>query len=311
MSADIRHWLEARLQGEGPPLVIDGGMGTELEKNGVPMDELIGSARALLSHPQQVREVHENYIRAGAEAIITNTFSAARHMLEPAGIGDQTAKVNRRAVALALQARDRAATAPVAVVGSICEWVSAENARWNSAEALAVSVREQAELLAGAGVDLIALEMCQTLEHSCACIEAALEVGLPLWLGVCARSHAGRTRLSVFDHPEFDFERLVRRLADYPALAMNVMHTPIADVDAALAVVRRHWPGPVGVYPESGQFKMPNWEFVDIIEPDDLARLGSTWVDDGVRLLGGCCGLGPAHIGALRQAINPIVAAST
>ena len=305
MNQDIRQWLASRLQGDGAPLVIDGGMGTELERSGVPMDEIMWSARAMLSHPDRVRSVHEKYIRAGAEVILTNTFSSARHMLDPAGIGEQTVAVNRRAVELALQARDNVATAPVAVAGSICEWVSAENTRWCSTAALADSVREQAEILLRAGVDLIAFEMCQTLEHSCACIEAVLEFDAPLWLGVCAQSRAGQARLSVFDYPEFDFETLVTALARYPAMVMNVMHTPIHDVDAAVEVVRRVWDGPIGIYPESGRFEMPNWRFVDIIEADDLAELALGWVDDRVRLVGGCCGIGPGHIAALRSALNP------
>ena len=80
-------WVQRRLSGEGLPLLIDGGMGTELEKSGVPMDGKVWSARAMLSNPDKVRDVHERYIRAGAEAIITNTFSSARHMLEPGDLG--------------------------------------------------------------------------------------------------------------------------------------------------------------------------------------------------------------------------------
>ena len=303
MTDNIR-WLEARLNGEGAPVVIDGGMGTELEKSGVPMDPVAWSARALLSHPEQVRCLHESYIHAGAEVIITNTFASARHMLEPAGLGDQVGTVNRRAVELALEARDHAAVTPVAVAGSICEWVSADDPKWNRSSAIADSVREQAEVLTNSGVDLIAFEMCEISEHACAAIQAGLEFDLPLWLGLSARSFQGQAALSVFDDAERDFESLVGSLAGYPAMVMNIMHTPIRDIDEALELVRRYWSGPVGIYPESGYFKMPNWQFVDIIEPAKLVKLARCWVGDGVRLVGGCCGLGPEHIAALRAALN-------
>ena len=306
MSRESCQWLESRLQGEGAPLVIDGGMGTELERNGVPMDESVWSARAMISHPELVRAVHERFIRAGAEVILTNTFSAARHMLEPAGSGDQTVSVNQRAVELAMQARDEAASWPVAIAGSICEWVSAENSRWCRPRALADSVREQAEILASSGVDLIAFEMCQTLEHSCACIEAALEFDLPLWIGVSARTHPRQDRLAVFDYPEYDFAELVEAVSGYPVMILNVMHSPVNDVSAAIDVVKQYWEGPVGVYPESGVFEAPHWCFVDVVSPDALAELAIEWVDDRVRLVGGCCGLGPEHIAALRNALNPI-----
>ena len=89
----------------GKVLVIDGGMGTELQRRGVPMDEVAWSGTAVLSHPEVVRAVHEDYIRAGADVIITNTFGSTRQMLGGAGFGAQVEEVHRRAVALAKEAR--------------------------------------------------------------------------------------------------------------------------------------------------------------------------------------------------------------
>ncbi len=295
-------WLERRLNGAGAPLVIDGGMGTELQKSGAPMDGRVWSATSNLSHPHAVRGAHEAFIKAGAEVIITNTFSSARHMLEPAGYGDRVEEVNLDAVKLAHEARDNAGSGSLAIAGSICEWTTSDIQRWQTPAEVGESAREQAKLLARGGVDLIALEMCERLDFSVAVTEAALEAGLPLWIGLSAQSSEGRSSLSVFDFPELDFETLVEGLADYPVEIVNIMHTAIHDIEAALEIVRRHWDGPVGVYPESGMFTMPNWQFVDVIEPDALVTEARKWVDAGVRLVGGCCGLGPDHITALRQA---------
>ncbi len=85
---------------------------------------------------------------------------------------------------------------------------------------------------------------------------------------------------------------------------INVMHSPIEDTAAGISTVRGHWSGPIGVYPESGYFIMPNWQFVDVIEPADLVREAQAWVDQGVQLLGGCCGLGPKHVTALKEAFG-------
>ena len=282
-------------------MLLDGGIGTELEKSGVPMNDIMWSAQAMLSHPQNILDMHESYIRAGAEVILTNTFSSARHMLEPAGYGDAVEQINRQAVEIALQARNNLADGPVAIAGSICEWVSTDDDNWDRIDTVRDSLREQAEILMQAGVDLIAFEMCQAKELSCASIEAVLELGLPIWLGVSAQSKSDQSELSVFDYPHRDFESLVQGISGYPAMILNVMHTPIQDIDAAVEIVRRHWDGPVGVYPESGYFTMPNWNFVDVIEPNDLVPLTRGWVDNGVRLVGGCCGLGPAHISALHD----------
>ena len=303
MGDDIS-WLQDRIAGAGAAVVLDGGMGTELEKSGVPMDGKVWSGRAVLSHPDAVRQTHEDFINAGAEVIIANTFAAARHMLEPGGLGDHVKEINQNAVKLAQQARDRVAREPVAIAGSICEWAPTDDSKWHKPAAVGRSAGEQAGLLAEAGVDLIALEMCQQSEFSIAAIEAALETGLPIWIGVSAQTHRGSQSMSVFDYEELDFEQLVKELADYPAMMMNIMHTALPDVDKAIEIVRRYWSGAIGVYPESGYFTMPNWQFVDVIEPEELAKSALTWIDDGTRMVGGCCGLGPAHIAALRQAIG-------
>ena len=70
---------------DGELVIIDGGMGSQLQADGVPMDDVAWSARANLERPDVVQQVHEAYIRAGAEVIIANTFAAGRAALEPAG----------------------------------------------------------------------------------------------------------------------------------------------------------------------------------------------------------------------------------
>jgi homocysteine S-methyltransferase len=297
-------WLKDRLNGRGDPLVIDGGMGTQLEKVGVAMHGKVWSGEAVLSNPDAVQRVHEDFIRAGAEVIITNTFAAGRHQLEPGGLGEHVATINTNAVRLAQQARDAAAECPVAILGSICEWAFRNAEKWNTPEAVGKSVREQARLLHAAGVDALALEMCEWVESSIATIEAAMETGLPLWIGVSAQRHKGANEIATFDFAERSLDELVRALAKYPAMAMNIMHTPVPDVAEALGVIRQHWNGPVGVYPESGFFSMPNWHFVDVIAPQALAEAAQGWVRDGVRMVGGCCGLGPEHIAALCHALK-------
>jgi homocysteine S-methyltransferase len=100
--------LEQRLAG-GDVVILDGATGTELERRGVPMDGQAWSATANLTHPDVVRSVHEDYIRAGADVIITNTFATARSLLDAAGLGERVVEVNGRADGPGRGARDRAA----------------------------------------------------------------------------------------------------------------------------------------------------------------------------------------------------------
>ena len=68
------------------PILLDGATGTELESRGVPMNNVAWSGLAVATHPAVVRQVHLDYIRVGAEIIITNTFASGRHMLRVAGV---------------------------------------------------------------------------------------------------------------------------------------------------------------------------------------------------------------------------------
>lgn len=305
-------WIDDRLVGVGAPLIIDGGMGTELEKSGVPMNGVCWSGQAVLDAPDTVRKIHATFIGSGADVIITNTFASGRHVLAPAEMANRVRDINVNAVRLAQEAIADAATGPVAIAGSLCEWATSRgDGTRTQLNAIADAMQEQATLLAEAGVNLIAIEMAQDKELSPLAVDAAVTTGLPVWLGLSCKRGEGHTHLTAFDDPDSDFETIAKTVIYHAkqtgnVTLINIMHTPVPDVPEAIEIVKRHWDGPIGVYPESGFFTMPHWNFVDIISPDDLVAAARSWVDDhGVRLLGGCCGLSPDHIAALRRAFQP------
>jgi methionine synthase I (cobalamin-dependent) len=84
----------------GERIVIDGATGTEVDRRGVPKIENAWNGGGTLSHPEVVREIHQDYIRHGAEIVISNTFPTHRHCLRDAGVEDQFEAYNRRAVSL-------------------------------------------------------------------------------------------------------------------------------------------------------------------------------------------------------------------
>ena len=286
---------------KGGIVILDGGTGTELQLRGVPMDGFAWSAAALDTHPGTVRAVHEDYVRAGADVLITNTYSTAPHVLEGAGLGDRVSAMNRGAVALARAAVDAAAgDRPVAVAGAI----SSFRVSVTPVGRLEASYREQADLLAEAGVDLIALEMMSAPEYAGPAIRAAVATGLPVWIGFSCRLGAGG-EVEFFDGSPFvdGLTKDLALLADVPPddLAVTVMHTLTEDTAAALEIVRRHWPGPLGAYAHAGRWVDPEWEFVDQISPGDYLAAARGWVAMGARIIGGCCGIRPAHIRLLRE----------
>ncbi len=300
---------------DGELVIIDGGMGSQLQAEGVPMDDVAWSARANLEQPDVVRRVHEAYIGAGAEVIIANTFAASRAALEPAGLGSRVAEANRGAVAAALRAREAAATGPVAVAGSMSSFCpvamepgapgsplggpASEHPRFPDL----ADFREQAGLLADAGADLIALEMIGARGYGRAAWQAAAETGLPVWLGISPVRLDDGTLGTPPELGDGDtFEDLLGALVDPALAAVTVMHAnPEVTLDA-IEIIRGHFAGPIGVYAETGGWEPPNWVF-DGLTPGEYLHEAIAWAESGAKLIGGCCGTGPGHIRALADGL--------
>jgi S-methylmethionine-dependent homocysteine/selenocysteine methylase len=300
---------------DGELVIIDGGMGSQLQAEGVPMDDVAWSARANLDQPDVVQRVHEEYLRAGAEVIIANTFAASRAGLAPAGLGDRVAEANRSAMRAALRAREAAASRPVAVAGSMSSFCpvamdpgalgtplsgpAAEDPRFPGL----ADFREQAGLLAEAGADLIALEMIDGRGYGRAALRAAAETGLPVWLGISpARMDDGTlgTLPELGDGDSLD--DLLSALVDPALAAVTVMHADPELTADAIGIIRRHYAGPIGVYAETGGWQPPNWVF-DGLTADEYLQQAVTWADHGAQLIGGCCGTGPGHIRLLADGL--------
>ena len=303
--------LQDRLDA-GDVLILDGAIGTELQRRGAAMDGMAWCAVATKTSPDILRALHEDYIRAGADVITTNSFSAARHVLEPAGLGDQVIAINRSAVALARAARDAAAERPVWIAGSISCFIAGLD-RWKipTPEVAKASYREQADCLADAGVDLLLMEMMMDDKHSCYALEAALATGLPVWVGFsCRLADDGATVLMYSKRADdIRFDDLLPTVMAVGGSVAGVMHSKLADTGPALDVLLDHWSGPVMAYPESGEeFTMPMWNFGDAASPDDFAATMATWVAKGVQIIGGCCGFGPDHIRTIKDRLPARVA---
>ena len=137
--------------------MIDGATGTEVEKRGVPQLENAWNGGGALSHPDILREIHEDYIRAGAHIIISNTFATHRSALEDAGEAHNFEAYNRRGVELACEARERSGAEHVLVAGGLSHWTWIDNDP--PVEKLKDAAREQAAIMADAGAELLMLEI--------------------------------------------------------------------------------------------------------------------------------------------------------
>lgn len=290
----------------GQTIILDGGTGTDIQRRGVSMSGETWCADANLTHPRTVQAVHEDYISAGADIIIANTFATSALLFNNLKRDDDLLEIDRVAVKIAKDAV-AAKKMQVAVAGSISTMrpmVTGSDRNnlglsWPEAEARRLFQRK-ADSIAKTGVDLIMMELMRDCDYALWATEAAMTTGLPVWVGISAerRNDGG---LVGFGRPEFLFEDVVKTLAATKPAVISVMHTSANDTADAIDVVKQHWDGPIGTYPESGYFKSPDWIFVDVISPEDLVQHSRTWETQGASIFGGCCGIGPDHIAALAK----------
>jgi len=296
---------------DGGVVLLDGGTGTELEKRGADMNDDAWCGPANISHREMLEQVHLDYIHAGAEIITTNTYATTRLMLEPAGYGDRIEEIYRSACAAALQARERGEVelgrSGVLVAGSLSHMVPMSSSGAESAdpysgvgrEKFCAALHEAAGLLKDGGCDLILLEMMYHPQRFQCVLEAALATGLPVWAGFSARRGENGEVLSFFGEDNIPLEELTSLLPPKGIDAAGIMHSNVNITGPALDILRRSFKGPLYAYPDSGFFRIPNWQFEDIISPPELTAYAIDWIADGVSAVGGCCGLSVEHIEAL------------
>jgi S-methylmethionine-dependent homocysteine/selenocysteine methylase len=301
------------------PLLLDGGMGRELLKRGVPILTDIWSGTALIEAPDTVRQVHADFIAAGADIITTNTYGLARGRLARAGAEAQFAELHQTAARLAVEARD-AAGRPVAIAGSLPPYSGSYRPDLvQPYETLLPLYAEQAEVLAPY-VDLFICETMSTAGEALAAASAAVKIGKPVWIAwTLDEDRSGRLRSG-------------ETVSD---AAAAVGHLPIGaflanccapeSITAAIPSFARIERGRFGAYantfapvpkdwPSYGGRKLnpSNWEEYQSaalplrgdLDPESYASHARQWWQTGATILGGCCGAGPKHIAKLRQLLD-------
>jgi homocysteine S-methyltransferase len=289
-------------------IILDGGTGTLIQSLGAPMDGDTWCADANLTHPEIVREAHRQYLAAGAEVLIANTYATSPLLFNQLGRDDDLLLIDAAAVRLAREASG--GSVPVAGSFSVMrpgvpgtdrsemlhEWSESDARRLFAAKA---------DGFVKAGADVIAMEMMRDGDYSVWATEAAAATGLPVWVGIAVEEDADN-RLIGFGRPNWFLDDFVDSLLRTAPAMVSVMHTAPQTTGAALATVRAHWRGSLGAYAESGYFAMPDWQFVDIIPEAEYVDLARQWDEAfDLAMIGGCCGIGPSHIAALRAAFRP------
>ena len=145
--------------------------------------------------------------------------------------------------------------------------------------------------------------MMVDVEQSAYAIEAAVSIGIPVWVGLSCKIRNDDSKIVLLRTKGETFAEALDSLLPIGGSLVSVMHSDIEDTAPVLRAVQERWDGPLGAYPESGGFVMPNWQFEDIIPPKDFLAEARKWVQMGTQLIGGCCGIGLEHIRLLREGL--------
>ena len=217
---------------KGEPIILDGGTGTDIQRRGVPMSNSTWCAEANLTHPQVVSEVHADYIKAGADIIIANTFATSALLFNALDRDDELLTIDKAAVKIA---KDAAKGHDVAVAGSMSTMRpvvagsdrTSKQREWPEAEARALFKRK-ADNLAAAGVDFIMMEMMRDTDYSVWATEAAQATGLPVWIGISVERHDGK--LTGFGREDQDFNTVARVLSALKPDVISIMHLSLIHI---------------------------------------------------------------------------------
>jgi homocysteine S-methyltransferase len=279
-------------------IVADGAMGTMLYAQGVFINRCYDELN--LSAPALVREIHEQYVQAGAEILETNTFGANRMRLAGYGLRDRVQEINLAGVRIAREAaQDKAFVAGSAgPLGIRIEPLGPTS----YAEARA-AFREQVAALVSAGVDLVILETFANLEELREAIFGAREA-------------AGNDIVLVAQVTIDDFgnmpggsapETFARCLDEWPAdvIGCNCTAGPRATLETIerMALYSRK---PMSAMPNAGHPARVEGRSIYLCSPEYMAHYAKRFLQAGVRIVGGCCGTTPDHIRMVRAEVRTV-----
>ncbi len=286
-------------------LLLDGATGTELERRGVDISLPLWSARALITRPAVLAEIHHDYLEAGAEAITANTFRTHRRTLArergAPGIPGAT-ELTRAAVEIARAARDEHKPGAL-VLGSVAPLEDCY--RPDLAPDADACAREHTELigtLVEAGVDRVLIETMNNLAEARAAVAAARRLAGDRWMiSFCTRP-TGPPGTLLSGEP---IAAIIDELHDASAVGVNCVAAPA--VEAQVAALRARLPATtrviayanIGYADEAG-----NWVTTDAVAPERYAAYAATWVEAGASVIGGCCGTTPETIRAVSRLLR-------
>ncbi|MCK4751246.1 MAG: bifunctional homocysteine S-methyltransferase/methylenetetrahydrofolate reductase, partial [Bacteroidales bacterium] len=274
-------------------VLLDGAMGSLIYEKGVFIDKCYDELN--LSRPDLIRSIHEEYIRAGAKVIETNTYGANRFKLKSHNLLDRLEEINLTGVELA-----REATGDHAYVAGSMGPGGTEIEPWGETTLNEVfdAYAEQAGTLLQGGVDLFMLETFQDIREMEQAIKAIRSIsGLPI-VAMMTVGEDGKTRYGL------DLDDVTCRLVNSEAsvIGLNCTVGPKPMLDFVESMIRIS-DKPICIMPNAGRPQYTDGRMIYMSTPEYFSVYTKRFIDKGVRMLGGCCGTTPDHISKMANAL--------
>ena len=166
-------------------------------------------------------------------------------------------------------------------------------------ETLRTAYDEMVSIHEAGGADLILLEMLSLPARMKPLLDSAKMSSLPIWCGLSAKKKSQNSSITAWHDKNVLFSKNLEMVSSYDFDVVGIMHTSAELISIIIPELKRKHKGPIMVYPDSGFFKAPNWQFENVISPSEFRHFSEGWLNQGVQVIGGCCGLGTNHIQAI------------
>ena len=286
-------------------ILLDGGTSLELLRRSDNKAPRHWSAEYLLTEPDLVRQVHLDYILAGAKIITTNTYSASFTRMEMVGAQERVPELQRRACQLAQEAREAAGNVAHDVLIAGCLPPLNGTYRPDRVREFATNQAEYHALaeLQAPYVDLFLCETLSTVEEARAAVSGAAPFQRPIWVGLSLMDQGPWLRSAE------PISAAVKALSQLPVDAILANCCPPETITAAMpALCQSGMPagGYANGFVEIPKTFLPGKTREQLVSrtdlsPENYANYVDEWIENGARIVGGCCEVGPAHIAVIHE----------
>jgi 5-methyltetrahydrofolate--homocysteine methyltransferase len=276
------------------PVVTDGSWGTQMHKRGLKRGQSPDSWN--LSHPEQVEDVARQYVDAGSQIILTNTFGASRLSLSNYKLGDKVVDINSAGVRIS----KRAAGDRVRVFASIGPTGRMLVTGETTEAELRKVFEEQADSQAQAGADGIIIETMIDIDEARIAAQAAKRTGLPVIVSMVFDSGEDKDRTMMGNSPE-EFAAEIQKIG-VDGLGANCGQ----GIEAFLPICRRLRQAtdlPIWMKPNAGLPEVVDDSVVFRTTPAEFVQYVPDLIRAGANFIGGCCGTDQKFVKAIRQAV--------